>query len=81
MGKVRETKKWLRGKFNFVPNDFTEDIETRIEYKERWISIYVIYFNMFIISLGFSIILTGVWPYLDKVNHHHVHPKQTWCTS
>lgn len=68
MGKLRETKKWLREKFSLTPKDFTEDIETKIEYKERWISIYVIYFNMFIISLGFSIILTGVWPYLDKVS-------------
>lgn len=24
---------------------------------------------MFLMSLGFSIILTGVWPYLDKVNN------------
>lgn len=45
-----------------------DDLETVFEKKERWRSIYVIYFTMFLMSLGFSIILTGVWPYLDKVN-------------
>lgn len=44
-----------------------ENLETEEEYKDRWRSIYVIYFTMFLMSLGFSIVLTGVWPYLDKV--------------
>lgn len=43
-------------------------LETEIEYRERWISVRIIYFTMFLMSLGFSIILTGIWPYLDKVN-------------
>lgn len=43
-------------------------METVDERKERWRSIYAIYFTMFLMSLGFSIILTGVWPYLDKVS-------------
>ncbi|KAB0801874.1 hypothetical protein PPYR_04060 [Photinus pyralis] len=43
-------------------------LESELEYKERWISIYIIYFTMFLISLGFSIIITGVWPYLDKLD-------------
>lgn len=42
-------------------------LETPQERRERWRSIYVIYFTMFQMSLGFSIVLTGVWPYLDKV--------------
>nr|CAD7405738.1 unnamed protein product [Timema cristinae] len=42
-------------------------LETCEERSERWLSIYIIYFTMFLMSLGFSIILTGVWPYLDKV--------------
>lgn len=25
------------------------------------------YFTMFLMALGFSVVLTGVWPYLDKV--------------
>lgn len=46
----------------------TRDLETEQDYRERWTSIRVIYFTMFLMSLGFSIILTGVWPYLDKVS-------------
>ena len=32
-------------------------------------SIYIIHFAMLIFSLGFSIILTGVFPYLRQVNY------------
>lgn len=46
----------------------SDDLETEQQYKERWRSIYIIYFTMFLISLGFSIIVTGVWPYLDEVS-------------
>lgn len=49
-----------------------DDLETYQQYKERWRSIYIIYFTMFMISLGFSIIVTGVWPYLDKVRIYNV---------
>ncbi|XP_034829506.2 major facilitator superfamily domain-containing protein 8 [Maniola hyperantus] len=42
-------------------------LETAQERRERWRSVYVIYFTMFQMSLGFSIVLTGVWPYLDKL--------------
>ncbi|XP_050313323.1 major facilitator superfamily domain-containing protein 8 [Anthonomus grandis grandis] len=45
-----------------------ENLETPLQYKERWRSIYVIYFTIFIMSLGFSIVVTGVWPYLDKLD-------------
>lgn len=45
-----------------------ENLETAQEYKERWCSIYVVYFTMFIMSLGFSIVVTGVWPYLNSVS-------------
>ncbi|KAJ8979452.1 hypothetical protein NQ317_006766 [Molorchus minor] len=47
---------------------FDDNLETPQQYKERWRSIYIIYFTMFLISLGFSIIVTGVWPYLDKLD-------------
>lgn len=47
---------------------FNDDLETPQQYKERWRSIYIVYFTMFLISLGFSIIVTGVWPYLDKLD-------------
>lgn len=46
-------------------------LETAQERRQRWRSVYVIYFTMFQMSLGFSIVLTGVWPYLDKVNSKH----------
>ncbi|XP_013196044.2 major facilitator superfamily domain-containing protein 8 [Amyelois transitella] len=42
-------------------------LESEQQRKERWRSVYVIYFTMFQMSLGFSIVLTGVWPYLDKL--------------
>lgn len=42
-------------------------LETDKERKERFCSLRIIYFTMFLISLGFSIVLTGIWPYLDKV--------------
>ncbi|KAM3955688.1 CLN7/MFS domain-containing 8 [Aphomia sociella] len=42
-------------------------LETEEQRRERWRSVYVIYFTMFQMSLGFSIALTGVWPYLDKL--------------
>ncbi|XP_013141668.1 PREDICTED: major facilitator superfamily domain-containing protein 8 [Papilio polytes] len=48
--------------------DLPEDgLETAQERRRRWRSVYVIYFTMFQMSLGFSIVLTGVWPYLDML--------------
>ncbi|KAK6640854.1 hypothetical protein RUM44_012552 [Polyplax serrata] len=44
------------------------DFETAQEKKERWKSIYVLYFSTFLMGLGFSTVLTGVWPYLDKLD-------------
>lgn len=44
-----------------------ESLETEKEKKERFWSLRIVYFTMFLISLGFSIVLTGIWPYLDKV--------------
>ncbi|XP_058129615.1 major facilitator superfamily domain-containing protein 8-like [Anopheles ziemanni] len=51
-------------------NDMLDGLETEIEYTERWTSVRIIYYTMFLMSLGFSIILTGVWPYLDKLDPH-----------
>lgn len=47
-----------------IPND---GLETEAEYASRWLSIRIIYFTMFLMSLGFSVVLTGVWPFLNKV--------------
>ncbi|XP_050563426.1 major facilitator superfamily domain-containing protein 8 [Spodoptera frugiperda] len=49
------------------PHSSSPLLETAQERSERWRSVYVIYFTMFQMSLGFSIVLTGVWPYLDKL--------------
>lgn len=62
--QYRRIKKVPETNEQTVEND---GLETDIEYRERWMSIRVIYFTMFLMSLAFSIILTGVWPYLDKV--------------
>ena len=50
-----------------IPADVDDGLETLDEYRMRWRSVRVIYFTMFLMSLGFSIILTGIWPYLNKV--------------
>lgn len=44
-----------------------DGLETISEYHQRWRSIHIAYFTIFLMSLGFSVIVTGVWPYLDKV--------------
>lgn len=44
-------------------------LETENEKKTRMLSLKIIYFTMFLMTLGFSIILTGIWPYLDKVTN------------
>lgn len=43
-------------------------LESHTEYRKRWRSLYVIYFTTFLMALAFSIVITGVWPYLDKVS-------------
>ncbi|XP_054271541.1 major facilitator superfamily domain-containing protein 8-like [Macrosteles quadrilineatus] len=43
-------------------------LETEDEYKQRWNSIRTMYFTMFLMALGFSVVLTGVWPYLDELD-------------
>ncbi|XP_063709230.1 major facilitator superfamily domain-containing protein 8-like [Culicoides brevitarsis] len=44
------------------------ELETEEEFKKRWKSIFVIYVTIFLMTLGFGITLTGVWPYLDKLD-------------
>lgn len=43
------------------------ELESTKEKKERIRSLWIVYFTLFTISLGFSIVLTGIWPFLDKV--------------
>ncbi|XP_026959487.1 major facilitator superfamily domain-containing protein 8 isoform X7 [Sagmatias obliquidens] len=41
-------------------------IETEEHYKSRWRSIRILYLTMFLSSVGFSIVLMSIWPYLQK---------------
>ncbi|XP_012675862.2 major facilitator superfamily domain-containing protein 8 [Clupea harengus] len=37
-------------------------------YKSRWRSIRVMYFTMFLSSVGFTIVITSIWPFLQKID-------------
>ncbi|KAM9331450.1 major facilitator superfamily domain-containing protein 8 [Gastrophryne carolinensis] len=43
-------------------------VETPGQSKSRWWSIRVMYLTMFISSVGFSIVMTSIWPYLQKID-------------
>ncbi|XP_075716577.1 major facilitator superfamily domain-containing protein 8 isoform X4 [Rhinoderma darwinii] len=43
-------------------------VETQQEHKSRWWSIRVMYLTMFLSSVGFSIVVTSIWPYLQKID-------------
>ncbi|KAF5898163.1 major facilitator superfamily domain-containing protein 8 isoform X1, partial [Clarias magur] len=36
--------------------------------RSRWRSIRVMYFTMFLSSVGFTIVITSIWPYLEKID-------------
>ncbi|XP_030578500.1 major facilitator superfamily domain-containing protein 8 isoform X2 [Archocentrus centrarchus] len=38
------------------------------DYRSRWRSIRVMYFTMFLSSVGFTIVITSLWPYLEKTD-------------
>lgn len=42
--------------------------ETKNEKAERFKSLYIVYFTLFLQSLGLAIAMTGIWPYLNKVS-------------
>lgn len=42
-------------------------LELQWEKKDRYKSLYVVYFTLFLQSLGLAIAMTGVWPYISKV--------------
>ncbi|XP_069855256.1 major facilitator superfamily domain-containing protein 8 isoform X3 [Dipodomys merriami] len=42
--------------------------ETEEHYKSRWRSIRVLYLTMFLSSVGFSIVIMSIWPYLHKID-------------
>ncbi|NWI57740.1 MFSD8 protein, partial [Calyptomena viridis] len=43
-------------------------VETEEHYKSRWRSIWIMYLTMFRSSVGFSIVIMSVWPYLQKID-------------
>uniref|UniRef100_A0A8D2AWG2 Major facilitator superfamily domain containing 8 n=1 Tax=Sciurus vulgaris TaxID=55149 RepID=A0A8D2AWG2_SCIVU len=43
-------------------------IETEEHYKSRWRSIRILYLTMFLSSIGFSIVIMSIWPYLQKID-------------
>ncbi|KAM8938916.1 major facilitator superfamily domain-containing protein 8 [Pelodytes ibericus] len=45
-----------------------EIVENQIQNKSRWWSIRVMYLTMFLSSVGFSIVMTSIWPYLQKID-------------
>ncbi|XP_047429464.1 major facilitator superfamily domain-containing protein 8 [Mugil cephalus] len=47
-------------------SDGSEDEDCR----SRWRSIRVMYFTMFLSSVGFTIVITSLWPYLQKIDEN-----------
>ncbi|XP_057561576.1 major facilitator superfamily domain-containing protein 8 isoform X1 [Hippopotamus amphibius kiboko] len=43
-------------------------IETEEHYRSRWRSIRILYVTMFLSSVGFSIVIMSIWPYLQKID-------------
>ncbi|XP_075056048.1 major facilitator superfamily domain-containing protein 8 [Mixophyes fleayi] len=43
-------------------------VETEQQHKSRWWSVRVMYLTMFLSSVGFSIVVTSIWPYLQKID-------------
>ncbi|TNM93949.1 hypothetical protein fugu_002125 [Takifugu bimaculatus] len=49
-------------------DDASSDISVDEDYKSRWRSIRVMYFTMFLSSVGFTIVITSLWPYLQLID-------------
>ncbi|GCC33025.1 major facilitator superfamily domain-containing protein 8 isoform X1 [Chiloscyllium punctatum] len=43
-------------------------VETLQESRSRWRSIRIMYITMFLSSIGFSIVISSIWPFLQKVD-------------
>lgn len=44
---------------------------TKQQNRRRWLSIYVMYFTMFLSAVTFSIVLSSLWPYLLQIYYAH----------
>lgn len=49
-------------------DDASSDDSQDEDYKSRWRSIRVMYFTMFLSSVGFTIVITSLWPYLQRID-------------
>nr|XP_019951202.1 PREDICTED: major facilitator superfamily domain-containing protein 8 [Paralichthys olivaceus] len=49
-------------------DDASSDDSQDGDYRSRWRSIRVMYFTMFLSSVGFTIVITSLWPYLHKMD-------------
>uniref|UniRef100_A0A3Q3H113 Major facilitator superfamily domain containing 8 n=1 Tax=Labrus bergylta TaxID=56723 RepID=A0A3Q3H113_9LABR len=49
-------------------DDACSDDSQDEDYKSRWRSIRVMYFTMFLSSVGFTIVITSLWPYLQRID-------------
>lgn len=65
---ILESFKRIWYRWSQPPSLHEDGIETISEYRMRWRSIRIVYFTIFLMILGYSIIITGVWPYLNKVS-------------
>lgn len=55
------------GDVNKFDGNGAKPLELQWEKKDRYKSLYVVYFTLFLQSLGLAIAMTGVWPYISKV--------------
>ncbi|XP_069781353.1 major facilitator superfamily domain-containing protein 8 isoform X3 [Narcine bancroftii] len=53
---------------NAEPGSGSTLVKTLQENRSRWRSIRVMYLTMFFSSLGFSIVVSSIWPFLQKVD-------------
>lgn len=49
-------------------NGVIKILETEEEKTQRTESLVIVYFTLFLQSLGLAIAMTGIWPFLDKVS-------------
>lgn len=48
--------------------DRSSGLESDFEYRERWITIRLVYVSGFLMFLSFGVVTTGLWPYLQDVS-------------
>uniref|UniRef100_A0A182V3X0 Major facilitator superfamily (MFS) profile domain-containing protein n=1 Tax=Anopheles merus TaxID=30066 RepID=A0A182V3X0_ANOME len=48
--------------------DRSSGLESDFEYRERWITIRLVYVSGFLMFLSFGVVTTGLWPYLQDMD-------------